>query len=42
MHGKVGRGEHILMLTDEEYDKHGQRLYSLEKQGFNIRFEGRN
>lgn len=36
-----GKGEHILMMTDEEYEKHGQRLYSLEEQGFNIRFERR-
>jgi superfamily II DNA or RNA helicase len=36
-----GKGEHILMITDEEYEKHGQRLYSLEEQGFNIRFERR-
>ncbi|NUC74756.1 DEAD/DEAH box helicase family protein [Haloterrigena sp. SYSU A558-1] len=36
-----GKGEHIVMMTDEEYEKHGQRLYSLEEQGFNIRFERR-
>lgn len=40
MHGD-GRGEHILMMTDEEYEKHGQCLYSLEEQGFNVRIERR-
>ena len=36
MHGN-GEGEHVLMMTDEEYERHGSRLYSLEEQGFNIR-----
>lgn len=40
MHGD-GEGEHIVLMTDEEYEKHGQRLYALEEQGFDIRFERR-
>lgn len=40
MHGN-GEGEHVLMMTDDEYAKHGNRLYSLEEQGFNIRIERR-
>jgi len=41
MHGEGDRGEHIILMTDEEYENHGNRLYSLEEQGFNIRFERR-
>lgn len=40
MHGN-GEGEHVLMMTDEEYERHGSRLYSLEEQEFNIRIERR-
>jgi DNA excision repair protein ERCC-3 len=40
MHGD-GEGEHVLMMTDDEYEKCGSRLYSLEEQGFNIRIERR-
>lgn len=40
MHGD-GEGEHILLMTDEEYEDYGERLYGLEEQGFNIRFERR-
>jgi DNA excision repair protein ERCC-3 len=41
MHGEGDRGEHIILMTDEEYEDHGNRLYSLEEQGFNIRIERR-
>lgn len=40
MHGE-GSGEHIIMMTDEELNKYGKRLYSLEEQGFQIKFERR-
>jgi DNA excision repair protein ERCC-3 len=39
MHGEGG--EHIVMMTDKEYDKYQKRLLSLENQGFRIRFERR-
>lgn len=31
MHGEGGRGEHIILMTDDEYEDHGNRLYSLEE-----------
>ncbi len=37
MHGE-GKGEHVVMMTDEELEKYEKRLYALEEQGFNIRF----
>lgn len=40
MHGE-SQGEHIIMMTDEEFEKHEQRLYSLEEQGFQIQHERR-
>ena len=40
MHGD-GEGEHVIMMTDKEYEKHGSRLCSLEEQGFNIRIDRR-
>lgn len=36
-----GIGQHIVQFTDEEYDKFGQRLYSLEEKGIDIRLERR-
>lgn len=36
------QGEHILMMTDEEYEKYGKRLRSLEEQGVNISYERRS
>jgi len=38
MHGE-SKGEHIVMMTEEELNKYEKRLYSLEEQGFRIRFE---
>lgn len=35
MHGDSG-GKHILMMTDDEFDKHSERLYGLEEKGFRI------
>lgn len=40
MHGE-SQGEHIIMMTDEEFEKHESRLYSLEEQGFQIQHERR-
>lgn len=31
-------GEHIVLMTDEEHEKYGNRLYSLEEKGFNIQY----
>jgi hypothetical protein len=31
-------GEHIVLMTDEEYEKFSDRLLSLEEKGFNIEF----
>lgn len=33
-----GVGEHIIQMTDEEYESHGKRLYSLEEKGIDIEF----
>jgi len=35
MHG-AKKGEHIILMTDEELQKYEKRLYSLEEQGFKI------
>jgi DNA excision repair protein ERCC-3 len=40
MHGE-GEGKHIIMMTDEEFEKYESRLYSLEEQGFDIQHERR-
>ena len=40
MHGE-GKGEHIIMMTEDELNKYEKRLYGLEEQGFRIRFERR-
>lgn len=37
-----GTGEHLLMMTDEEHEKYGKRLMSLEEQGINISYERRS
>lgn len=43
MHGSCDeQGEHLLMMTDEEYEKYGKRLMSLEEQGVNISYERRS
>lgn len=38
MHGDSD-GRHIVMMTDEEHQKHEKRLYSLEEKGFQVRKE---
>lgn len=40
MHGE-GDGRHIIMMTDEELQKHEKRLYALEEQGFKPKFTRR-
>ena len=35
MHGAT-TGEHLILMTDAEYEKHGKRLLSLEEQGVRI------
>lgn len=37
-----GIGQHIVQMTDAEFDKFGQRLYSLEEKGMDIRIERRS
>lgn len=34
-------GQHIVQMTDQEYDKFSERLYSLEEKGIDIRLERR-
>lgn len=36
-----GVGQHIVQMTDDEYEKYGRRLYSLEEKGMDIRLERR-
>ena len=40
MHGSEV-GEHIVQMTDQEYEKFSQRLYDLEGKGMDIRLERR-
>jgi len=43
MHGDGdGEGGHLLMMTDEEYEKYGKRMMALEEQGINIIYERRS
>jgi DNA excision repair protein ERCC-3 len=34
-------GLHIVQMTDDEIEKHGDRLYSLEEKGFNLEYQRR-
>lgn len=34
-------GQHIVQMTDEEYEKYSRRLYSLGEKGMDIRLERR-
>lgn len=36
MHNKSEKGEHYILMTDEEYEKYSRRLLSLEQKGFKI------
>jgi hypothetical protein len=35
LHGE-DEGHHILMMTDEEYEKYGKRLFGIQEKGFKI------
>jgi len=35
LHGE-DEGHHILMMTDEEYEKYGKRIYGIQEKGFKI------
>jgi len=37
-----GLGQHIVQMTDEELENYGERLYSLEEKGMDIRLERRD
>lgn len=37
----ASNGLHIVQMTDDEIEKHSERLYSLEEKGFNIQMERR-
>lgn len=36
LHGEE-EGQHIILMTDEEYEKYGKRLYGIQEKGFKIR-----
>lgn len=36
LHGKE-KGEHFILMTDEEFTKYGKRLYGIQEKGFKIR-----
>jgi len=36
LHGSE-KGEHIILMTDEEYEKYGKRVYGIQEKGFRIR-----
>jgi DNA excision repair protein ERCC-3 len=38
LHGEH-EGQHIMMMTDEEYDRYGKRLFGIQEHGFKIRRE---
>lgn len=41
MHG-ASEGEHVIQMTDDEYDRFGDRLLALEQQGIAIRYTRRD
>jgi DNA excision repair protein ERCC-3 len=36
LHGE-SEGRHIIMMTDDEYEKYGKRIYGIQEKGFKIR-----
>lgn len=36
LHGQEGEGHHYILMTDEEYEKYGKRLYGIQEKGFKI------
>lgn len=41
LHGE-SHGEYLILMTDQEYEKHSNRLMALEEQGIAVRFERRS
>jgi DNA excision repair protein ERCC-3 len=41
LHGE-SHGEYLILMTDEEYESHSNRLMALEEQGIGVRFERRS
>jgi DNA excision repair protein ERCC-3 len=39
LHGKSDEGTHSILMTDEEYDRYGKRIYGIEEKGFRVRLE---
>lgn len=39
LHGQGAEGTHHILMTDEEYDKYGKRIYGIQEKGFKIRIE---
>ena len=37
LHGKSDEGTHSILMTDEEYDRYGKRIYGIEEKGFRVR-----
>lgn len=35
LHGEE-KGKHVIMMTDEEYERYGKRLYGIQEKGFKI------
>jgi len=35
LHGKE-KGRHVILMTDDEYEKYGKRLYGIQEKGFKI------
>lgn len=37
LHGKSDEATHSILMTDEEYDRYGKRIYGIEEKGFRVR-----
>lgn len=37
LHSQESEGQHFIMMTDDEYERYGKRLYGIEEKGFRIR-----
>jgi len=40
MHSQKREPQHIIIMTEEEFQKYEKRLYAITERGFNIRIEG--
>jgi len=38
MHSREEEPEHIILMTEEEYEKYNKRLYAITERGFKIEF----